>query len=142
MQLTFICGENRPVKISVNGGAPIEATLNANSWSASATKEFKIQLNKGYNVIRLYTDSGWMADIDCMKLICDKPTSIESTATSSSLTFNVDQGVLNVRALSSTPLRVVDITGKTIYNGVVNDALSLPLPSGCYVVNDKKIVVP
>lgn len=142
MQLTFICGENRPAKISVNGGDPIEATLNSNSWSVSATKEFKIQLNKGYNVIRLYTDSGWMADIDCMKLNCDKPTAVEPTATSSSLTFNVDQGVLNVKALTPTPLRVVDITGKTIYNGVVNDALSLPLPSGCYVVNVKKIVVP
>ena len=69
MQLAFISGENRDVKISINGGNPIEATLNSNNWNIPATKEFDIQLNKGYNTIRLYSDNGWIADIDCMKLI-------------------------------------------------------------------------
>lgn len=68
MNLSFITGDDRSFKISVNGGEPIETTVNSGGWSTVGDKSYNITLNKGNNIIRLYTESGWMPDIDCMRL--------------------------------------------------------------------------
>ena len=76
MRLYYITGEERPVKISVNGGEPIVVNVNSGGWNAVASEDVKIVLEKGVNVIRLYSDNGWMPDIDCMKLVADGGTDI------------------------------------------------------------------
>ncbi len=68
MRLSFITGDNRSFKISVNGGEPIETTVNSGGWGTVGTKDYNIVLNKGNNVIRLFAESGWLPDIDCMRL--------------------------------------------------------------------------
>lgn len=141
MQLAFISGENRNIKISVNGGEPIEATLNSNNWNIPATKDFQIQLNKGYNVIRLYSDNGWAADIDCMKLIPEGDTSVSSLPAESALSIEITPGALYAKSLSPTPLEITDIAGRTIYSGNINGTLKLPLHPGYYIVNKRKMII-
>ena len=141
MALTFLSAEDRSAKISVNGGEPIEDTFNSGSWSKSATKEYTIQLNKGYNIVRLYSESDWMPNIDCMKLTRTDSTPVEDISASAPLSIEAFSGMLLVKAQSPTMLNVVDLTGKTIYNDIVKDAIALPIHSGYYIVNGKKVLV-
>lgn len=69
MRLSYICGENRSLYITVNGGEPVKLTLNSGGWSTVAETDVDIQLNAGENVIRLYNAEDWMPDIDGMTLI-------------------------------------------------------------------------
>ena len=79
LRLYFKTGENRPVKVSVNGGEPMAKTVNAGNWNAVGTADFVVTLNKGENVVRMYSDSGWMPDIDKFELVSEKPLKIYTT---------------------------------------------------------------
>ena len=79
LRLYFKTGENRPVKLSVNGGEPTQKTLNAGSWGAVGTADFVVTLNKGENVIRLFSDNAWMPDIDKFELVNEKPLKLYTT---------------------------------------------------------------
>lgn len=69
MRLSFITGEDRTAKISVNDGEPVSVVLNSGGWSTVGTKDITIHLQKGNNVVRLYNENAYMPDIDCMRLI-------------------------------------------------------------------------
>ena len=69
MRLYFKTGDDRVVKVSVNGGEPSQKTLNAGSWSAVGMAEYPIVLNAGENVIRLYNENAYMPDIDRIVLV-------------------------------------------------------------------------
>ena len=140
MTLAFITGENRNIKISVNGGAPISATLNGGSWSNVAHQDFEITLNPGNNVVRLYTDAGWAADIDCMRLELIEPTPI-TTPSLVSLDVKVQGHKLHIQAPESTTVTIVDMAGKQIWRGEVAGRKTIELPTGTYLVGDKKVVV-
>lgn len=79
LRLYFITGEDRTVKMSVNGGEPIVKSLNGGSWSSVASADFVVSLQKGENVVRLYSDEGYMPDIDKMELVNEKPLYIYTT---------------------------------------------------------------
>lgn len=140
MTLSFITGENRNIKISVNGGAPISATLNGGSWSNVAHQDFEITLNPGNNVVRLYTDAGWAADIDCMRLELIEPTQI-ATHSLAALDVKVQGHKLHIQAPESTTVTIVDVAGKQIWRGEVAGSKTIELPTGTYLVGDKKVVV-
>ena len=76
MTLGFICGESRSVTISVNGKKVKTLSCNSGGWSQVGTKTVDIELNPGENVIRLSNTSGWMPDIDVMRLEYQVPASI------------------------------------------------------------------
>ena len=141
MTLSFITGENRNIKISVNGGEPISASLNGGSWSNIAQKEFEITLNKGNNTVRLYSDSGWMADIDCMTLQLLEPTGIQNATTADNLFVEVSNGTITITTAKSTKVTIVDMAGKQVWSGMVQGKKSVTLPAGAYLVNDKKVLV-
>ena len=140
MTLSFITGENRNIKISVNGGAPISATLNGGSWSNVAHQDFEITLNPGNNVVRLYTDAGWAADIDCMRLELIEPTQI-ITPSLASIDVKVQGHKLHIQAPESTTVTIIDVAGKQIWRGEVAGRKTIELPTGTYLVGDKKVVV-
>ena len=140
MTLSFITGENRNIKISVNGGAPISATLNGGSWSNIAHQDFEITLNPGNNVVRLYTDAGWAADIDCMRLELIEPTQI-ATHSLAALDVKVQGHKLHIQAPESTTVTIIDVAGKQIWRGEVAGSKTVELPTGTYLVGDKKVVV-
>lgn len=141
MTLSFITGENRNIKISVNGGEPISASLNGGSWGSVAQKEFEITLNKGNNTVRLYSDSGWMADIDCMTLQLLEPTGIQNATTADNLAVEVSNGTITITTAKSTKVAIVDMAGKQVWSGMVQGNKSVTLPAGTYLVNDKKVLV-
>ena len=141
MTLSFITGESRNIKISVNGGEPISTSINGNSWSNIAQKDFEIELNKGNNTIRLYSDSGWMADIDCMKLQLLEPTGIQETTDADNLKVDVSNSTLVVSTTKPTKVAIVDLSGKQVWSGTLQGKKSLTLPAGTYLVNDKKFLV-
>lgn len=141
MTLSFITGENRNIKISVNGGEPISASLNGGSWSNIAQKEFEITLNKGNNTVRLYSDAGWMADIDCMTLQLLEPTGIQNATMADNLSVEVSNGTITITTAKSTKVGIVDMAGKQVWSGMVQGKKSVTLPAGTYLVNDKKVLV-
>lgn len=141
MTLSFITGENRNIKISVNGGEPISASLNGGSWSNIAQKEFEITLNKGNNTVRLYSDSGWMADIDCMTLQLLEPTGIQNATTADNLSVEVSGSTITITTAKSAKVAIVDMAGKQVWSGMVKGNKSVTLPAGTYLVNDKKVLV-
>ena len=65
LTIAYISGENRTLRVSVNGGSAQNITgMNSGGWSTVAKKELTIHLEAGDNVIRLYNTSAWMPDID------------------------------------------------------------------------------
>ena len=141
MTLSFITGENRNIKISVNGGEPISASLNGGSWSNIAQKDFEITLNKGNNTVRLYSDAGWMADIDCMTLQLLEPTGIQNATTADDLSVEVSNSTITITTAKSAKVAIVDMAGKQVWSGMVRGNKSVTLPAGTYLVNDKKVLV-
>ena len=141
LRLSFICNEDRKVKISVNGGEPIEAVVNSTSWVTARTRDFNIHLNKGNNVIRLYSDEGWMPDIDCMRLIPAVPDAVQSVTDGKNFSaVPTDNGIL-IQTKVPTQVTVNDMSGRTHFCGKVEATLGLSLPSGYYIVNGNKMWV-
>ena len=141
MTLAFITGESRNLNISVNDGAPISTSLNGNSWSNIAKQEFEITLNQGNNIVRLYADAGWMADIDCMTLELIEPTSIQPTLTDESVKVEVLNNKVEVTTNGATEITIVDMAGKRVWTDTINGKRAIALPTGTYLVNGKKIIV-
>ncbi len=69
LRVYFITGEERTMKLSVNGGEPIVYTGKSAGWSSVGYAEFDVVLQKGENVIRLFNESAYMGDIDRMVLV-------------------------------------------------------------------------
>ena len=69
LRVYFVTGDNRTMKLSVNGGEAITFTGNSGGWSTVGSAEFDVVLEKGENVVRLFNESGYMGDIDKMELV-------------------------------------------------------------------------
>ena len=69
LRVYFITGENRTMKLSVNGGEALTFTGNSGGWGTVGSAEFDVVLEKGENVVRLFNESGYMGDIDKMELV-------------------------------------------------------------------------
>ena len=141
MTLSFITGESRNIKISVNGGEPISASLNGGSWSNIAQKDFEITLNKGNNTVRLYSDAGWMADIDCMTLQLLEPTGIQNSLTDNGVKVEVANNKIVVATDKLTEVTIVDMAGKRVWSNTINGKQTIALPAGAYLVNGTKVLV-
>jgi hypothetical protein len=126
MSIAFISGEDRVINVDVNGETVTSFTVNSGGWSTVATKEIPVTLKPGVNVVRLWNDSAWMPDIDCMKLLSpDAITTVLKNAEKSTVDVYTISGILvakNLQAESATP-----------------DTLRNTLAPGIYVVNGEKI---
>lgn len=68
-RLTFkyLSAEPRRMAVSVNGSYVKEFTgLNSGSWSKIADCSVEVELQKGYNSVKLSNRTEWMPDMDCM----------------------------------------------------------------------------
>ncbi len=76
--------------------------------------------------------------------VTDPATGIhDATADTTGPEITTSKGMLAVKSGTSGILRVHDIAGRTIINTAVNAGNhSWPLPSGTYIVNGKKVLVP
>ena len=69
LTIGFISGENRSMKLSVNGESKGNLNnLNSGGWQHVGTRSIEVELNAGINTIRLSNNSGWMPDMDYMKV--------------------------------------------------------------------------
>ena len=69
LRVYFVTGDNRTMKLSVNGGEAIVYTGNSGGWGTVGSAEFDVVLEKGENVVRLFNESGYMGDIDKMEVV-------------------------------------------------------------------------
>ena len=69
LRVYFVTGDNRTMKLSVNGGTPMTYTGNSGGWGTVGSAEFDVVLEKGENVVRLFNESGYMGDIDKMEVV-------------------------------------------------------------------------
>lgn len=120
LRFSFISGDNRTMNVSVNGGTPVSVTTNSGGWSAVGTVDVDVVLNKGNNVVRLYNESGWMADIDCMQLIAKNSATTEYYP----VIFDKSMGYTH----SSRRLNSVSLNGSA--DG--NQTIQLPTPLKIY----------
>ncbi|MBO5866034.1 MAG: family 16 glycosylhydrolase [Bacteroidaceae bacterium] len=69
LRVYFVTGEDRTMKLSVNGGEALTFTGNSGGWGTVGSADFDVVLEKGENVVRLFNESGYMGDIDRMELV-------------------------------------------------------------------------
>ena len=68
MTITYFCGEERTMDLTVNGKRVTTLKASAQGWDQPTTVSVEVNLKKGYNSIRLSNDNEWMPDIDKMVL--------------------------------------------------------------------------
>lgn len=78
LTIAYISGENRNITVSVNGKKVQTVNVNSGGWSTVGRRNIDINLEKGYNIIRLSNATGWMPDIDYMELKLTEPSAIEN----------------------------------------------------------------
>ena len=64
MTITYFCGEERTMDLTVNGQRITTLKAAAGDWNQPATIAVDVNLKKGRNSIRLSNDSAWMPDMD------------------------------------------------------------------------------
>ena len=69
LRVYFVSGEDRTMKLNVNGGETLVYTGNSGGWGSVGYAEFDVVLEKGENVVRLFNESSYMGDIDKMVLV-------------------------------------------------------------------------
>ena len=124
VRVYFITGEDRNMTLSVNGEQVQTFRGNSGGWSTIGSTEFTVTLRKGENTIRLYSESGWMADIDRMTITKKGLAEGEKDEIVTSVKFVLEEHIDN-----------------TIYT-LQGQRLNVPLnalPKGVYIVGGKKI---
>ena len=81
LTIAYISGENRQIRIDVNGTRAQTITANSGGWQTVGKKKVKVTLQKGNNVIRLYNPQNWMPDIDYIDLEPTTPSGVHSATT-------------------------------------------------------------
>ena len=67
LSIRYASGEARNITVNVNGGQTQQLTgLNSGDYQTWKTVDVKVNLQKGFNKVRLSNASQWMPNIDCM----------------------------------------------------------------------------
>lgn len=104
LELGYECGESRSCTLEVNGTKVGTYSLNSGSYSKVGKKTVKVTLNDGENTVRLYNTSGWMPDIDYMRLtLINRPEGISTPSvkkqSSSAYTLSGQKADANTKGL-------------------------------------------
>ena len=123
LRVYFVTGEDRTMKLSVNGGEAIVYTGNSGGWGTVGSAEFDVVLDKGENVVRIFNESGYMGDIDKMEVVNrNAPVVTEDYP----VIFDKNQGYThNSRRLNSVSLGVQTLqlpTPLKVYSKIDNPA--------------------
>jgi hypothetical protein len=74
LTISFISGENRNATISINGQTKLLSNMNSGGWSTVRNMTIPVWLKKGYNTIRFSNSTGWLPDIDKIRLALNNRT--------------------------------------------------------------------
>ncbi len=80
----YLSGESRSMTLEVNGKKAKTISVSNTGWNKIATKTVKVTLQPGDNNVRLYNGSGYMPNIDCIKVEKIVPTAVESVVANAS----------------------------------------------------------
>ena len=69
LRVYFVTGDDRTMKLSVNGGEALSYTGNSGGWGVVGHADFDVVLEKGENVVRIFNEDGFLGDIDKMVLV-------------------------------------------------------------------------
>lgn len=134
LRVYFVTGEDRTMKLSVNGGEPVVYTGNSGGWSTVGCAEFDVVLEKGENIIRIFNESAYIADIDRMELVSKNTASDE--AVDYPIVFDKEQNYthssrrLNSVSLGSqvlqlpTPLKVYSKIDDACFEAMAGETLT------------------
>ena len=86
LTIAYISGENRNIRIDVNGNRVSTISVNSGGWSTVGEKDVTIQLQRGRNTIRLSNATNWMPDIDYIDLMPKSSTGIQGSANETHVT--------------------------------------------------------
>ncbi len=130
VDIFFIIGDDRTMKLSVNGGEPQVFTGNSGGWNVVGKAEFSVQLEKGENVIRIYNDDAYMPDFDKMVITKKGAASTDETEYYP-VVFDKEQGYTH----ASRRLNSVSLGGQTLH-------LPTPLKVYSYIADGSFNAVP
>jgi len=68
LSIIYITGDNRSMTVSVNGRDTLLQNLNSGSFTESDSVVFSVNLKKGLNTVRLSNSSGYLPDIDAIRI--------------------------------------------------------------------------
>ena len=68
LTIAYISGENRNIRIDVNGKRVQTISANSGGWQTVGKRTVTVKLEKGHNRIRLSNPTNWMPDIDYIQL--------------------------------------------------------------------------
>ena len=106
MTIAFISGENRNIRIDVNGKRINTLNVNSGGWQTVSTRSLKITLQKGINTIRLSNATGWMPDIDYIDLLPVTPTEIQVVSEAYQYETEPAYDLAGRRAKPNTEIRI------------------------------------
>jgi len=72
LTLFYISGENRNATFTINGNETVLTNLNSGGWGKIAKTSLPVELQKGYNVVRISNTTGGVPDIDKIEIDLNK----------------------------------------------------------------------
>ncbi len=109
----YLSGESRTMTLEVNGKKIANISASNQGWDKVQSNRRKITLQPGDNVIRLYNNTAYMPNIDCIELQKVVPTAIEDVNASSSSSSLY--GLNGVKIKSARPAKGIYVkNGKKI----------------------------
>ncbi len=106
LTIGYMCGESRSITVYVNGRKVRTISCNSGAFDRVGEKVTTIKLNQGENVIRLSNPSGWMPDLDYIKLECTRPNSVETVNATSANPTATAYDLSGRPATASTRMRI------------------------------------
>lgn len=122
LTFAYISGEARSAQLSVNGERiQTLSSLNSGGWDRISTRSVTVQLQPGMNAIRLSNPTGWMPDIDYLRIQCLETDGIADQSASQ-----------DASRFSSEDAPAYDLSGKRV---------ATPTTPGVYVVRGQKVAI-
>ena len=115
LTIAFISGENRNIKVSVNGKSVQTLSVNSGGWNKVGTRTITIQLEKGRNTIRLSNSTNWMPDIDYISLKCTTDHSAVNAVKASPSQMPASFNLQGQKVDPESAHGIVILDGKKIY---------------------------
>ncbi len=130
LRVYFVTGEDRTMKLSVNGGEAVAYTGNSGGWGSVGYAEFDVLLEKGENIVRLFNESAYMGDIDKMvvvnkNIVEDYPVVFDKGQNYTHGSRRLNSVSLGAQTLHlPTPLKVYSNVTNGCFNAVPGEVLA------------------
>ena len=109
LTIGYISGENRNITLHVNDAKIQTFSVNSGGWQTVGRRTINVQLQKGWNKVRLSNSSNWMPDIDYIEVV-KVPTAVSPLSGVSS-----EAGKDEIFLLNGLKMKKQNKSSKAIY---------------------------